>query len=243
MPQQPQTPPFGIDPMQQQQQQQMYNSPGQLYAYQPFGAQPMPPTLTGQLRLSEGDELPAHLKLGSGKRWLGMTVAALVAISLAATVTFFLLRGTHETVPTVGSIRVESSPPGAEITLDGQRLSDATPFTIEGVPVGTRHEVKVALAHYSGDTESVDVPKTGGEAQVTAILKPITGTLTITSTPPNAQILLDKQNRGVTPKTITDVDMRSATHLELRLKDYQVYTNELTWPDNGVITLDVKLVK
>ncbi len=236
----PQPPPYGHDPSQPH---SPYVSPGALYAYQPFGPPPTPPTLTGQLRLTEGDELPAHLQLGGGKRWFMLVFAGLLAVSAAAAATYFLLRATRDVAPTIGSIRVESSPPGAEISLDGQRLADPTPFTIEGIPVGTRHDIVVSLAHYTPDSSTVDVPKTGGETNVTAILKPVTGKLIVISSPPGAEIRIEGVNRGVTPKTITDVDMRSAHRLELRLKDYQVYQSDLKWPDSGELDLDLKLVK
>ncbi len=233
-------PPYATDPSQPSGQ---YASPGALYAYQPFGAQPMPPTLTGQLRLTEGDELPAHLQLSSSKRWLGLVVVGLLAVSAAATATYFVLRATREAPPTIGSIRVESTPPGAQIFLDGQQVGGVTPFTIPGVPVGTRHEIKLTLAHYVGDSKTVDVPPGGGETEVSSFLQTVKGKLKIVSTPSGAEIRLDNQNKGLTPKTITDVDMTSAKHLDLRLKDYQVFTKDLTWPDSGEIDIDAKLVK
>ena len=50
----------------------------------------------------------------------------------------------------------------------------------------------------------------------------------------------DGSNRGRTPATINDVEL-SQKHLELRLKDYQPYVQELQWPANGTIQLDVPL--
>ena len=220
-----------------------YASPGALYAYQPFGVQPMPPTLTGQLRLTEGDELPAHLQLRGGKRWLVLVMAGLLAVSAAATATYFLLRATRETPPTIGSIRVESTPAGAQIFIDGQTVAGVTPFTIPDVPVGSRHEIKLTLAHYVSDSKTVDVPPGGGETEVSAFLQTVKGSLKISSTPSGAEIRLDNQNKGLTPRTINDVDMSSAKHLDLRLKDYQVFTKDLSWPESGEIVIEAKLVK
>jgi len=111
------------------------------------------------------------------------------------------------------------------------------------LPVGSRHTVRVELAHHKPYDDSIDVPKTGGEVPVMALLKPITGKLVIESNPEGADVRIGDQLRGRTPTTITDVDMSSAKHLELRLKDYQPYVQELEWPANGVIQINAKLNK
>ena len=72
-----------------------------------------------------------------------------MAVSAAAGVTFFIIKATRDKPPAVGSIRVDSVPAGAEVTFDGTRLAGVTPMTIDHVPVGTRHEVKVARYYLS----------------------------------------------------------------------------------------------
>ena len=89
--------------------------------------------------------------------------------------------------------------------------------------VGTRHEVKVELARHKPYTETVDIPKTGGEVPVMALLKPVTGKLVINSQPAAQRSGSTDRTRGRTPTTINDVDLQSARKLELRLKDYQPY--------------------
>src|SRR5205823_11142329 len=138
-------------------------------------------------------------------------------------------------------IRIESVPPGAEVTYDSVRLSDRTPFTLDAIQVGTRHEIKVELARHKPYVETIDIPKTGGQVQLNAMLKPITGKLRIITTPEGADIYLDGQLRGHTSATISDIDMATASQLELRLKDYRPYIQRLDWPANGEIELDIKL--
>jgi hypothetical protein len=215
-------------------------SPQQLYQA-PYGQTPMPPTLTGQLRLSEGDELPAAYKLSGGRSWIKLVIAGLVAVAVAATVTLVVLRQ-RDAGPTTGSFRFVTTPPGADITYEGNRLTDKSPFTMDGVPVGTRHEIEIALSHYQKETRTIDMPKVGGEIEVSIILKPILGKLRINSVPDKAEIRIDGQLRGKTPITISDVDL-SATKVELRLQGYQPYIADLTWPPNGEIDIDAKLQK
>jgi serine/threonine protein kinase len=223
------------------QQQQM--TPGALYQMQPYGAPPpQPMSLTGQLRLFEADEMPSHYKVSGGPKWLKLAIAAVLAISVAAGVTFFIIKATRENdTPAVGSIHIESVPPGAEVLYDGTRLAGTTPMTVDSVPVGTRHEIKVQLARHKEHVEMVDVPKTGGEQSITAVMQPITGKLVINTIPGGADVYIDGQPRGRTPTTINDIDMGSAKRVELRLKDYRPYVQDLVWPADGVVSIDRKL--
>lgn len=218
-------------------------SPGGLYQFQPQGhPAPTPMTLTGQMRLFEVDELPSQYKLGAARRrWFTYIVAGLIAVSVAAAATFFIMKSTRDSAPTVGSVHIESVPAGAQVTFDGTRLTDTTPLTIDSVPIGGRHEVKVELPRHKAYTDTVDIPKNGAEVPVMALLEPITGKLVINSVPGGAEIRINEQIRGRTPTTINDVDMSSSRRVELRLKEYQPYVQDLEWPANGQIQIDVKL--
>jgi serine/threonine protein kinase len=220
-------------------------TPGALYPLQPYGAPPPKPmTLTGQLRLFEADEIGAQYKVsGGGGRWFKIVLATIVAVSVAAGVTFFIIKSSGDSAPTVGSVRIESVPAGAEVTFDNTRMAGSTPLTINSVPVGTRHEVKVQLAKHKAYVETVDIPKRGGEVPVKAILEPITGKIRVLTSPDGADIYLDGQPKGRAPRTIEGVDMSSAKVLELRLKDYQPIVVDLSWPANGEINVNAKLTK
>ena len=215
-------------------------SPGAMYQVNNYPVQPM--SLTGQMRLFEVDELPSQYNLGAGRRrWLTYVIAGMLAISLAAIATFLIIRTTRESAPTTGSIHIESVPPGAEVSYDGTRLAGKTPFTIDDVPVGTRHEIKIELTHHLAYTETVDVSKQGGETQVKAQLKLVTGKIVIDSKPSGAEIRINDQLKGRTPAVIKDLDMSAVRKLELRLKDYQPYTEDLVWPASGQIDLMIPL--
>jgi hypothetical protein len=218
-------------------------TPGSLYQLQ-NNTPSEPLSLTGQLRLFEADELPDKYRVsGGGARWIKLVIAGALAISVAAGVTFFIIKATRESAPDVATVRIESVPPGAEVTFDGTRLAGTTPMTVESVPVGTRHEVKIELARHKPHTEAVDTPRRGGEVPVKAFLTPITGKLTVITDPDGAEIWIDGKLRGRAPMTITDIDMSSANNLELRLKDYQPYVQTLRWPDNGRIDINQKLLR
>ena len=58
--------------------------------------------------------------------------------------------------PQVGNISLASTPPGAEIFLDGHDQGAVTPNTVSSVPVGT-HAYTLKLAGYNDYTGSIDV--------------------------------------------------------------------------------------
>ncbi|MEO8706027.1 MAG: PEGA domain-containing protein, partial [Kofleriaceae bacterium] len=233
-PVQPQYP--QVDSMQMAQ-----TSPQALYGMSHHPVQPM--TLTGQMRLFEVDEIPAQYKLGAARRrWFTYIVAGMLAISVAAIATFLIIRATRENPSkTAGVIVVESVPAGAEVYYDNQRLAGTTPMTIDEVPLGTRHDIRVELPKHKPYLETVDVSKAIGEAKVSATLKIVTGKLVINSRPGGAEIRINGEVRGRTPGKIEDLDMGAAKKLELRLKDYQPYIEDLKWPADGEIQLDIPL--
>jgi hypothetical protein len=216
-------------------------TPGALYQLHPQGAPPKPMTLTGQLRLFEADEMPSQYNVTGGPKWIKLVIAGVLAISVAAGVTFFIIKSTRDSAPSVGRVNIESVPPGAEVVFDGTRLAGTTPMTVDSVPVGTRHEIRVELARHKAYTEMVDIPKAGGEVPIKAMMTPITGKVRVITQPDGAEIWIDGKLRGRAPTTINDIDMASAKVLELRMKDYKPYTQSLEWPANGEINIDQKL--
>jgi serine/threonine protein kinase len=239
---QPYIPQYPTYPVQPQPPQQPL-TPGALYQFQPYGAPaPQPMTLTGQLRLFEADELPSMYKLGAARRrWFTYIVAGVIAISIAASATFFIIRATRSGAPTTGSIMFESNPRGADIYFDSERLTEKTPYRLEGITIGTSHDIRIELARYQPYIDTVNIPKTGREVPVLALLKQVTGKLRIISLPEGAEVWLDGRQVGRTPARLEGLDMASAKRIELRLKDHQPHTQDLTWPANGQIDLDIKL--
>lgn len=241
----PQQQPYGYPPQPYYPPQPGYQqppvTPGALYQLHPQGVPPKPMTLTGQLRLFEADEMPSQYNVTGGPKWIKLVIAGILAISVAAGVTFFIIKATRDSAPSVGRVNIESVPPGAEVVFDGTRLAGTTPMTVDSVPVGTRHEVRVELARHKAYVETVDIPKVGGEIPIKAMMTPITGKVRVITQPDGAEIWIDGKLRGRAPTTINDIDMGSAKVLELRMKDYKPYTQSLDWPANGEINIDQTL--
>jgi hypothetical protein len=212
--------------------------PNALYGLQ---APPQPASLTGQLRWSEVDEIPSQYKIGAARRrWFTYIVSGLIAVSVAAAVTFLIIRLTRDVPPPTGSVHVVSVPAGADVSFDGTLLGDRTPVMIDVVTVGTRHKIVVALRHYQPYAEEVAIPKTGGTVQVMAQLTSQTGKIVIDSTPRGAQIWINGQPRGTTPTTLSRIDIDSTSSIELVHKDFGKYSVPLRWDAAGVAYVDYK---
>jgi hypothetical protein len=77
---------------------------------------------------------------------------------------------------------------------------------------------------------------------VKGVLEPMTGKLRVVTTPDGAEIRIDGVLRGRSPLTIPDIEMSSAKKLELRANGYEPVSLDLTWPGNGEININQKLV-
>jgi serine/threonine-protein kinase len=216
-------------------------TPGSLYQLQ-NGQPPMSPT--GQLRLFEADELPAQYRMSRGvPQWLKVGLAGALAVSVAAGVTFFIIRSMQSTdAPALATVHVDSVPHGADVYFDGMHLAGTTPLAVPNETAGKTIEIRVELAKHKTATEQFQIPADGGDVTFMADLKPLSGKLVCVSKPDGADLYIDGRLRGRTPVTISDVDLESK-QVELRLKDYQPYTLPLKWPASGEIDIDAKLVK
>jgi hypothetical protein len=111
-----------------------------------------------------------------------------------------------EAIVNTGSIAVTSTPPGAEIKLDGTDTGKITPYTLTDVSVGS-HTVEVSLAGYKTASKTVTVVA-GSTVDVDFQLevKVNTGSIAVTSTPPGAEIKLDGTAMSLTtPNTFTGI--------------------------------------
>ncbi|MEA1998489.1 MAG: PEGA domain-containing protein, partial [Euryarchaeota archaeon] len=108
--------------------------------------------------------------------------------------------------PTTGAISVQSSPSGATVILEGfVGPHITTPHTFPTVSPG-HHKLELSLDGYYDWKTNVDV-EAGHTAYVYKTLTPIptTGTITVFSSPPGADIYVDNKYVGRTIDTITNV--------------------------------------
>lgn len=123
--------------------------------------------------------------------------------------------------PGEGTLRVESIPDGAEVSLDGAVIG-RTPYASGRVDAGT-HDLALVLEGYDRYAEQVTVLDGRlTRVEVTLTRTPTTGSLAVISSPPGASVRVDGVDRGETP--YEGRGFAPGTHLvELRKEGYQNY--------------------
>lgn len=107
-------------------------------------------------------------------------------------------------IPKVARLTVRSEPPGAAIYLDRETLGQygTAPRTFAAPP--GEHEVILRLTGWVTATRTVELVR-GEEVDLSIVLKPRTGMVHVSSTPPGAEVRLTDQDGprlGETPATI-----------------------------------------
>lgn len=121
----------------------------------------------------------------------------------------------------IGTLTVNTQPPGAEVTIDGTDYGQ-TPLTT-ALQVGT-HSVRVTKTGYADVIRQVEItadsPTTVSYVLIATVSK---GTLVIDSTPRGATIFIDSVAKGTTPATVPD--FKPGTYaITLRLSGYEEVT-------------------
>lgn len=146
-----------------------------------------------------------------------------------------------EYAPEPGSILVTSTPTGAAVWLDGEETGEVTDCTLTNVPAGD-HVVTVKLDGYADASMPVTVA-TGETAEVDLELTTLTGSLTVTSTPEGAAILIDGADTGeVTNATLDGIAVGTHT-VTLKKDGYADTTADVTVAYNETAALHLDLVE
>jgi TonB family protein len=142
---------------------------------------------------------------------------------------------------TRGSVHVESTPAGAAVSVDGQKVGQ-TPFDAEDLPLGT-HEVKVELDGYAPAVESVMLTAQTPRTEVRPTLSrtaPATGTADVSSTPAGAMVKIDATAVGLTP--LRGHKLNVGRHrVEITAEGYDPFTSNLTVKESQTARLDAQL--
>ncbi len=128
---------------------------------------------------------------------------------------------TYSLRPQFGSLRVTSTPSGADVELDGARIG-TTPLTKDQVFSGT-HTVRVSLENYYPQERQVTV-RDGERSSMDFPLSSSVGFLVVTSEPAGATVSVVETGRRLGTTPLRDVALDPGTYtLRLELEDYETY--------------------
>jgi len=151
--------------------------------------------------------------------------------------------GTEATQPPIelevadGLLRVSSSPPGANVRLDGEFRGTA-PLQLPLSPL-REHRVELFLEGYHNAVRTASV-EPEGEASLNVSLTPIIGHIELTIAPADAEVLVDGGSHGSGSQTLalTAVEHR----LAVRKQGYRAQEFRITPRPGQQQSLDVRLL-
>jgi len=125
--------------------------------------------------------------------------------------------------PTTGAISISSSPSGAGVYVDGI-YKGTTPETVSGLSAGT-HNLRLTYTGYNDYYDDITI-KAGQTVSTQAVLKAQAtyGTLSVTTYPSNAQVYIDGDYKGTSPRTVGGLS-QGAHILEITMPGYQEWSN------------------
>lgn len=178
--------------------------------------------------LRSGGELlgvtPATVELRSGERVLLFSKPGFATHREPLTV----VADSPQTLPVIrlkpaaGVLRVQTDPPGASITVDGD-FRGGSPATVEVSP-DRAHRVVVSRAGYESQERTVTLGR-GAEQSIDIRLKPRLGTIRVLSRPAGAEVAVDGLPAGRTP---LDLQLPSTEHkLDFSLEGYVAQSREI----------------
>jgi TonB family protein len=126
-----------------------------------------------------------------------------------------------------GALRIETTPPGAAISVNGEPRGSA-PLDLAGLAIGS-YEVRAELKGYDAKAEVVAIVESEPNATVSLTLSrtaPTTGSVEVVSEPAGATVTVDGGRGGETP--IAELKLRPGSHaLEIVADGYERWTGSV----------------
>ncbi len=158
-----------------------------------------------------------------GIRWLPILVGATCTV-----LGMFGYRVWQEQTRPVPAPHLEvlSAPAGAQLRVDGRLQPGTTPLRLVGLQQGKRYALSVELAGYQ--PWSASHMAGASSVQQIAILKPLTKTLRIVSSPPGANVYIADSLLGQAPIAVPSLAVGQALHVRVELAGYTTVEREIT---------------
>lgn len=141
-------------------------------------------------------------------------------------------------LPVIGSLRIDSDPPGAKISYDGKKTDQETPATIEGLSLNVEHSIVLEKEGFLRSQKSLVLKKKEEDLLVELQKKP-TVTLKINVVPRTARVLLNGKERG---QEIEDLEPGKGYKLTVEAPGYVAETREIK-PTGPKMEVEIELKK
>lgn len=139
--------------------------------------------------------------------------------------------------PALGFVLVQSTPAGAQVTVDGA-FRGQTPLLLPDFPLGT-HRVRFSLAGFEEKEIELTI-KDRTPLKTVVDLASKTARLDITSEPAGAAVYIDNAPRGATPCEV-EATADAQARVELKLEGYAPYSETLTLQAGGHYPIKARL--
>ena len=128
-------------------------------------------------------------------------------------------------------LKITSTPPEARIEFNGVDLDASTPYLVDNIQPLVTHVVRVTLPNHIPEKRTNIFVQPGSTETIHFNLKQRPGRLIISSSPPEAEIFIKGELRGLTPTTIDNLARTDNAFLQVTLKrqDFEDATITLQW--------------
>ena len=174
-----------------------------------------PATVTASIDGQPAETTATGVEVLSGERELTLSAPGFMPLSLPLSIVAGVDQdlGAVTLTPADATLTLESTPPGAGVTVDGA-FAGLTPLVVPLSP-GDRHAISLSKAGYLGASLSLTLAR--GETASRAItLRPELGEVRFAIEPPEAEILINGQRVGAGSQSLSlpAVQQRIAVQLE-----------------------------
>ncbi|MBR4837572.1 MAG: PEGA domain-containing protein [Bacteroidales bacterium] len=138
-----------------------------------------------------------------------------------------------------GYVVIKTTPVnGATILIDGEEKEMKTPFVSDKLSVGP-HRIRVVKEHYKPYVTVVEIEE-GKTKNIDVEMKQAYGNLEIVTQPENANIKINRIDKGTTPKTFDNIQAGDYK-IELSKKKYQTVVKDVTVKDGDNTLVEVEM--
>jgi hypothetical protein len=123
------------------------------------------------------------------------------------------------------ALRIETKPPGAEVTLDGRSLPGSTPLSLPPVVVGKSIAIRLDYEGHVAKEAKIEITKGMDPVRTFALTQ--AKTVDVVSDPAGAEVFVEGTSRGRTPLYDVPVPAKGQFSLKVELGGYQPYFKKL----------------